>query len=87
MTAKTPTMVWLERARITDDPEGDLIADMRAEMNAGRAVPDLGDLIGKIHAHLRLRNACEGAHHAVGGVRRRFRRWLDRHCWDWEQLS
>jgi hypothetical protein len=52
---------WLVRARITDDPAGDLIADMRGDRNLRR---DLTSLEG-LRAYLRSRNACHEATRAA----------------------
>ena len=66
---------WLRHAGITEDPAGDLIADMRR-------VADLPALFGNIEemrSYLRSRNACREAMAAAPIVWRRYRKWLDRH--------
>jgi hypothetical protein len=39
---------WLERARVTDDPEGDLVADMRRDPDRPRTFTSLKALRGYI---------------------------------------
>lgn len=77
------TAAWLSRARITDDPEGDLIADMRAELRRGADIPGLFPNVAAMRAYLRSRGACPEALAAVPGVWRRYRKWLDRHALTW----
>lgn len=78
-TQNTPVRAWLARARITDDPEGDFIADMRGE----RDLPYLFRNIEHMRTYLWLRGACFEAQAAVPGVWRRYDRWLSRHGMDW----
>ena len=80
---KTPTAAWLACARLTDDPEGDLIADMRGELRRGVELPALFANKAELHSYLISRSACQGALNAVPGVWRRYRQWLDRHGLDW----
>jgi hypothetical protein len=66
---------WLERARITDDPAGDLIADMKADRNLPlRNVTSFGAL----RSYLISKNACHEAIKAARIVCRRYRNWQDR---------
>jgi hypothetical protein len=48
---------WLRHARITDDPAGDLIADMRREAD----LPALFGNLEEMRSYLRGRNACREA--------------------------
>src|SRR6266446_5954487 len=69
------TRRWVAKARITDDPAGDLIADMRRDP----ALPGLFPNIQAMRDHLRRRGACREALAAVPVVWRRYRNWMDRH--------
>jgi hypothetical protein len=56
----TATTRWLAKARITDDPEGDLIEDMRRDAKANGELP----LFKNIHAmpaYLQQRRLPRGA--------------------------
>ena len=66
---------WLTAARVTDDPAGDLIADMRRD----KTIPSLFGNIREMRSHLRLRGACPEALAAVPVVWRRYKSWLDHH--------
>ncbi len=79
----TLTAAWLSRARATDDPEGDLIGDMRAELRRGVDLPALFPNKAAMFDYLRSRGACREALGAVPGVWRRYRNWVDRHCLTW----
>jgi hypothetical protein len=79
----TITAAWLSRARATDDPEGDLIADMRSELRRGVDVPALFPNMASMRHYLRDRGACPEALAAVPGVWRRYRSWVDRNCRTW----
>lgn len=81
------TAVWLTRAHVTDDPEGDLIADMRAELRRGAEVPALFPNMVSMQDYLRSRGACPEALAAVPGVWRRYRRWVDRHGATWRDYE
>lgn len=76
--AKTQTHVWLTRARITDDPEGDLIEDMRSDMRLGVPIPRLFANAEEMHCYLVSRGACSEALACVPRVWRRYRQWMDR---------
>jgi hypothetical protein len=66
---------WLARARITDDPEGDLVSDLRREQRIGK-LPDSALVSPRaMQGYIRLRGGCDGAIEAVPGVWRRFRNW------------
>jgi hypothetical protein len=69
------TTRWLAAARSTNDPAGDLIADMRRESD----VPPLFANIREMRSYLRKKGACAEAMAAVSIVWRRYRNWLDRH--------
>jgi hypothetical protein len=58
---------WLKVARATDDPEGDLIEDMRRDKN----LPRLFSNIGQMRSYLRQKRACQGALNAIPRVWRR----------------
>ena len=64
---------WLMAARITDDPEGDLIDDMRRDKNLPRLFSNVGDM----RSYLIQMRACQGALDTVPRVWRRYRRWLE----------
>jgi hypothetical protein len=83
---RTPTAAFLLRARVTNDPEGDLIADMRDDLRRHGAMPRLFPNIEALRAYLYSRNACPGALDAAPGVWRRYRQWLDRHGGDWSSF-
>jgi hypothetical protein len=71
---------WLKSARITDNPEGDLIADMRREFrHHPERFPRLFANIGEMRSHLKWQGACREAMQAAPGVWRRYKTWLDRH--------
>jgi hypothetical protein len=77
---KTPPMTnftkqWLAHARITDDPAGDLIADMRREQET---MPSLFKNIREMRAYLVSRRACPEALEAVSTVWRRYSSWIMR---------
>ena len=65
---------WLSRSRVTDTPEGDLIADMRADKD----IPRLFSNIDEMRSYLLSKGAGHGALSAVPAVWRRYRSWLDR---------
>jgi hypothetical protein len=77
----TPTAAFLARAHITDNPEGDLIADMRSELRRGADMPEIFHSQRELQAYLSGKGACPEALAAVPGVWQRYRRWLDRNCW------
>jgi hypothetical protein len=76
---KSPTRLWLRRVRITDDPAGDLIGDMRQQMLSGFELPRVFANIGAMRAYLRDRGASSQALDAVPEVWSRYRRWLNYH--------
>ena len=67
--------VWLEAARITCDPQGDVIADMRDDPD----VPALFVNIKEMRHYLHSKGARPEALAAVPGVWRRYTSWLKRH--------
>lgn len=69
------TKAWLAVAKRSDDPEGDLIADMARDPN----IPILFHNIESMRAYLHDKGACREAIAAVPRVWRRYRRWTDRH--------
>jgi hypothetical protein len=73
--ARSWTKTFLRRARVTDDPVGDLISDMRRDPHVPRLFGGLRDL----RAYLRSRGACPEALAAVPGFHRRYRAWIDHH--------
>jgi len=64
---------WIATARITDDPEGDFVEDMRSDIRNAKTSADFSD-IAHLRRYLLLRGACQGAMEAVPGVWRRYRR-------------
>jgi hypothetical protein len=73
-TLETTTEQWLRQARITDDPAGDLIADLRRD-HAVKRFPNIATMRGFV----RSRNVvCPQALAAVPIVWRRYRKWLGR---------
>jgi hypothetical protein len=75
-TMANVTKTWLATALITDDPAGDLIADMRREQET---MPSLFKNIRDMRAYLVSRRACPEALAAVPAVWRRYSKWLMRH--------
>lgn len=69
------TTTWLASARVTDDPAGDLIADMRREQET---MPSIFKNIREMRAYLVSRRACPDAMEAVPAVWRRYSSWLMR---------
>jgi hypothetical protein len=80
MNQLTPNAAWLEAARATDDPAGDLISDMRRDLARDPATfPRLFPNIESMRGYLRSKGACREALQAVPTLWRRYRAWLDRH--------
>jgi hypothetical protein len=71
------TKNWLASTRITDDPMGDLIADMRTDPG----IPPLFKNIDAMRDYLRSKGACREALAIVPRVWRRYQSWQDRHPW------
>jgi hypothetical protein len=71
------TKNWLAATRVTDDPMGDLITDMRSDPD----IPHLFKNIDALRDYLRSKGACREALAVVPRVWRRYRDWLDRHPW------
>jgi hypothetical protein len=69
------TKAWLAKARITDDPEGDLISDMRRDPN----IPRLFHNRTEMRDYIKARGACREAVTAVTKVWIRYRRFIDHH--------
>ncbi|HEY5125751.1 MAG TPA: hypothetical protein VIJ35_00360 [Bradyrhizobium sp.] len=80
------TAAWLSRAHVTDDPEGDLIADMRSELRRGSDMPALFPNMASMREYLRRQGACPEALAAVPGVWQRYRNWVDRNCRTWRSI-
>jgi hypothetical protein len=68
------TRNFLAHARVTDDPAGDLIKDMRRD----KTLPPLFGSIKEMREYLHRRGACLGALEAVPVVWRRYSTWLAR---------
>jgi hypothetical protein len=68
------TKTWLAKSRITDDPAGDLMADMRRDA----ALPPLFRNIREMRAYLVSRGGCPEALQAIPVVWRRYSSWLMR---------
>jgi hypothetical protein len=65
---------WLEHARVTDDPEGDLVTDMRTE----RELPNFTSF-ESMHSYVRFKsNGDRAVLAAVPGVWRRYEAWCRR---------
>jgi hypothetical protein len=82
---KSIIAAWLSCARVTDNPEGDLIADMRAELRRGADMPGSFRNIVEMRGYLRSRGACREVLAAVPGVWRRYRNWVDRNGAGWSE--
>jgi hypothetical protein len=76
-TELTWTTKWLAQTTITDDPVGDLIADMQRDVRQGVTIPSFNN-IGDMRAVLCSRNACDEALATVPAAWRRYKRWRDR---------
>jgi hypothetical protein len=81
---RNPTIAWLQRARVTDGPVGDLVADMRSELANGVVIPCFHSE-REMYGYLRGRRACPEALETVPAAWRRYRNWLDRHALDWRR--
>jgi hypothetical protein len=69
---------WLERARVTDDPEGDFVADMRADMRINSDRPQTFTSLRALRCYVSLRGGDREVLAAVSAAWRRYRRWLGR---------
>jgi hypothetical protein len=67
-------VVWLDVVRLTDDPEGDLVFDLRRDRQLPPAISSLTDL----RSHMRSRGACREALEAAPGVWGRYFAWWRR---------
>lgn len=65
---------WLKVARATENPEGDLVGDMRRD----RKLPDHFESADRLSIYLLCRGACPEALEAVPGVWRRYESWRSR---------
>ena len=65
---------WLASARVTDNPVGDLIVDMRTEKD----LPNRFRNIGEMRGFLRRKGACREALATVPAAWRRYSRWQAR---------
>jgi uncharacterized protein YozE (UPF0346 family) len=70
----TTFRAWLTIARVTNDPEGDFVADARRDPTFPEAVPDIKAMRG----YLLRQGACREALATVPRVWRRYERWLER---------
>jgi hypothetical protein len=76
----TPVSRWLKAARVTDTPEGDLIADTQFDFKMhAEQFPALFSNRAQMRDFLKDRRACKEALQAIPGVWRRYRNWLDHH--------
>jgi hypothetical protein len=66
------TANWLRRARITDDPVGEVIANMRRDPD----VPPLFQHINEVRSYLRRKGASTEALAAVPILWRRYLNWF-----------
>src|SRR6187455_147076 len=67
---------FVRHARVTHNPAGDLIADMKAD----RELPDTFAGRERLETYLVLRGACDDAMALVPQVWRRYRSWLARNA-------
>jgi hypothetical protein len=76
----TTFTAWVLHAKITDDPEGDLIKDMRWDLREHPdTFPPMFPDMDSLQGYLRWkRNACQAALDTVPGVWRRYQRWVVR---------
>ena len=65
---------WLARARVTDTACGDLIADMRRDLD----IPDAFRSLKELRCYLQAQDACPAALALAPQVWRRYRHWLAR---------
>ena len=72
----TPVADWLAQTRVTDNPEGDLVAEMRRKWRDGE-MPDTFPNIAAMRTCV-LRFKHYGAVLVVPGVWRRYCKWRDR---------
>jgi hypothetical protein len=70
----TKVQQWLAASQITDNPAGDLIADMRSDQQ----LPDFFRSRSQMENYLMRRGACQAALDVVPEVWRRYRNWVDR---------
>jgi hypothetical protein len=66
------TCHWLRRAKVTDDPEGDLIADMRTDLDIPHLFPTFKHMRDYVSRKSRGDPLILAA---VPGVWRRYRKW------------
>jgi hypothetical protein len=69
------TKAWLAKARITNNPEGDLIADMRRDPD----IPRLFRSRAEMRDYIKGKGACREALLVVTKVWLRYRRFVDNH--------
>jgi hypothetical protein len=80
--SSSPWRRWLAQADISDDPEGDLIADLQYEARQTRKtrplglMPDTFRSLGEFIEYLELNNACSGAIDAAPAVWAQYRSYL-----------
>jgi hypothetical protein len=65
---------WLAAARVTNDPEGDFVADARRDPTFPETITSMRAMRG----YLLRKGACREALAVVPGVWRRYEQWLNR---------
>jgi hypothetical protein len=75
------TREFLKRARLTNDPAGDLVADMRVAMECRKNVPSLFCSKREMEDYVRREGGCDKAIEACSDLWPRYRRFVDRHPW------
>jgi hypothetical protein len=70
------TKAWLAEAKVTDNPVGDLIADMRRD--ADPKLPEDFPSVSHLKSYLYLRGACREALAVARTAWRRYRAWRDK---------
>jgi hypothetical protein len=76
LIVSTTFNAWVMRARVTDNPAGDLIGDIQRDTRrwarAGIDQPPLISSVGELSGYLHRQRACSGAVAAVPAVWKRF---------------
>jgi len=65
---------FLKQAKVTDNPTGDLIGDLKLD----RTRPDDFASPARLRGHMHLRSACPEALRMVPAVWKRYQRWVAR---------
>ena len=73
------TALFLSKARVTDNPAGDIVEDMKADTRSPRyrdGLPRLFRDADHVRSYLWSRNACQEAIDAVPEFWRRYSAWM-----------